>query len=134
MLWLVPEIPWSSRNEKLINQQAQFAALAVDNHGGCSILDTPRGRPFVTNCPAPGGSYSMNRTRFAAHCARRAKELRKIAAGLYDKEERRILETIISEFHEMSLRAGPQIGGLVPEARGQSGSAASNTYPRRHQQ
>jgi hypothetical protein len=73
----------------------------------------------------------MNRTQYAAHYARRAKELRKIAAGLYDSEQRRILEIIISEFHEMALQAGPPVDNLAPAARGRS---ASNTYPRRHHQ
>lgn len=78
----------------------------------------------------------MNSKQYAAHCARRARELRRIAAGIYDKEERRMLETMIVEFQQLSLRVAvqPQTEAPVRDARGRSDQRRSNTFPRRRSQ
>jgi hypothetical protein len=49
----------------------------------------------------------MTEEQYATRCARRAKELQEIAAGIYDAEERRMLERVISELETLSAQARP---------------------------
>jgi hypothetical protein len=49
----------------------------------------------------------MTNEQYADRCARRAKELQEIAAGIYDVEERRMLEVLISELQALALQSRP---------------------------